>query len=109
MLHLAIVGSLERFIGIPDRATRRRAAVWLALRPSQRADDHRRQADYASEVAKTLQNKDLEWPRICGTRKLPIKSASIRCRRFRTFLVVGDKGEGKRGRCRAPGNQGISA
>jgi len=68
MLHRAIVGSLERFIGILIEQHAGALPVWLA--PVQVAvasitDAH---AEYAASVAKSLQNKELEPPTICATR-----------------------------------------
>ena len=59
MLHRAIVGSLERFIGILIEQHAGALPVWLAPVAGQRADDHRRPGRLRPEVAKTLQNKDL--------------------------------------------------
>jgi threonyl-tRNA synthetase len=59
MLHRAIVGSLERFIGILIEQHAGRAAPWLAPVQVAVLNITDSQADYARKVAKTLQNQGL--------------------------------------------------
>ncbi len=84
MLHRAIVGSLERFIGILIEQHAGALPAWLAPVQVALLDITDGQADYAGSSRKCFKNKELESQSICGTRRLTIKSASIRCRRFRT-------------------------
>ena len=57
MLHRAIVGSLERFIGILDRAARRRPARLAGADPGGGLQYHRCAGRLRQEVVKSLQNK----------------------------------------------------
>jgi threonyl-tRNA synthetase len=77
MLHRAILGSLERFIGILIENFAGALPLWLAPVQAVVMNISEKQADYAAEVRKSC-----IWPasasrRICATRKLPIKSANI--------------------------------
>jgi threonyl-tRNA synthetase len=85
MLHRAIVGSLERFIGILIEQHAGALPAWLAPVQVVVASITDAQADYARERgANRCKNKELEVSSICATRKSTIKSASIRCKRSRT-------------------------
>ena len=59
MLHRAIVGSLERFIGILLEHHAGALPAWLAPVQVSVLNITEAQADYAREVAKTLQNQGL--------------------------------------------------
>ena len=59
MLHRAIVGSLERFIGILIEHHAGALPLWLAPVQAVVLTITDRQADYASEVAKALQSAGL--------------------------------------------------
>jgi hypothetical protein len=80
MLHRAIVGSLERFIGILIEQHAGALPVWLAPVQVVVSNITDAQADYVKHVAKRCAIKGLGWRRICATRKLRIKYASIRCK-----------------------------
>jgi threonyl-tRNA synthetase len=84
MLHRAIVGSFERFIGILLEHHAGAMPAWLAPIQASVLNISENSADYAREVAKTLQKQGLRARAICGTRKSPIKYGSIRCKRSRT-------------------------
>ena len=60
MLHRALLGSFERFIGILIEQYEGAFPFWLAPEQAVVMNITDSQADYAQEVAKSLQNKDLE-------------------------------------------------
>ena len=69
MLHRAIVGSLERFIGILIEQHAGALPAWLAPVQVVVAPITEDQADYAASVAKTLQKQGVRVAAICATRK----------------------------------------
>ncbi|MGB2045341.1 MAG: threonine--tRNA ligase [Porticoccaceae bacterium] len=91
MLHRAILGSFERFIGILIEHYEGAFPFWLA--PDQIAvmNITDSQADYAQEVAKSLQNKGFRA--ICDLRneKIGFKIRGHSMQRVPYLLVVGDK------------------
>ena len=91
MLHRAIVGSMERFIGILIEQHAGALPCWLA--PVQvvvlNITDSR--PITPGKWPKRCKIKGLGSSSTCGTRKLRIKYASIRCRSRPIILVVGDK------------------
>ena len=85
MLHRAIVGSMERFIGILIEHHAGALPLWLAPVQVVVLNITDRQADYAREVARSLQARWLPGASpICGMRKLPIKFANIA---FKSCLI----------------------
>ena len=108
MLHRAIVGSLERFIGILIEqhagalpvGWRRCRSVVLNITDAQ--------ADYVQEVVKTLQKQGLRVNLICATRKSPIKFASIPSKSCRTSSSWATRRRQMAAvAVRAPGNQDL--
>lgn len=91
MLHRAIVGSLERFIGILVEQHAGALPVWLAPTQVVVANITDAQADYVSEIVKTLQKQGLGSRPICGTKRSRIKSASIPCKRLRSSSSLATK------------------
>ena len=91
MLHRAIVGSLERFIGILIEQHAGALPAWLA--PVQVAllniTDH--QAPYAKTVAKTLQNQGLRVHLDLRNEKITRKIREHSMRKLPYILVLGDK------------------
>ncbi len=91
MLHRAIVGSLERFIGILIEQHAGALPVWLA--PVQAVvmnitDD---QADYAREVTKSLQKQGLRVECDLRNEKITRKIREHSMQKAPFLLVVGDK------------------
>ena len=79
MLHRAILGSLERWIGMLIEALCRRASrPWLApVQVRGRLHYRRPEADYADEVAAKLQGCPIcACSQICAAKRLTIKSAN---------------------------------
>jgi len=91
LLHRAIVGSLERFIGILIEESAGALPVWLA--PVQLAvlNITDAQADYARNVAKTLQNQGLRVDLDLRNEKITYKIREHSMQKLPYLLVVGDK------------------
>jgi threonyl-tRNA synthetase len=108
MLHRAIVGSLERFIGILIEQHAGALPVWLA--PVQAVvmnitDD---QADYAREVTKTLQKQGLRVESDLRNEKITRKIREHSMQKAPFLLVVGDKEKANGAvAVRARGNQDL--
>ena len=85
MLHRAIVGSLERFIGMLIEQHAGALPAWLAPVQVVVLNITDAQADYAAGSGQNAAEiKGLGWSRICATRRLRIKYGSIRCKSFLT-------------------------
>jgi threonyl-tRNA synthetase len=91
MLHRAIVGSLERFIGILIEQTRWRLPTWLAPVQVAVLNITDSQADYAREVVKTLQNQGLRVDLDLRNEKITYKIREHSMQKLPYILVVGDK------------------
>ena len=92
MLHRAIVGSLERFIGILIEHHAGALPAWLApVQVGGRSTSRKPGRLRRTRWRKRCKNKGLGLKPICATRKSPIKSASIRLQKVPYILVVGDK------------------
>ena len=91
MLHRAIVGSLERFIGILIEESAGALPTWLA--PVQLAvlNITDAQAEYAQKVAKTLQNQGLRVDLDLRNEKITYKIREHSMQKLPFLLVVGDK------------------
>ena len=84
MLHRAIVGSMERFIGILIEHHAGALPLWLAPVQAVVMTITDRQADYAARGGGTRSRPPASGSRpICGTRKLPIKFENIACKSCR--------------------------
>jgi threonyl-tRNA synthetase len=84
MLHRAIVGSLERFIGILIEQHAGALPAWLAPVQVVVASITDAQAEYVAEVVKSLQKQGVRVQADLRNEKITIKSASIQCKRSRT-------------------------
>ena len=91
MLHRAIVGSMERFIGILIEHHAGAFPAWLAPVQAVVMNITDAQADYADEVTQALATRVSGWKPICETRKSAIKSANTRMQKVPYLLVVGDR------------------
>ncbi|MDC0002861.1 threonine--tRNA ligase [Porticoccaceae bacterium] len=91
MLHRAILGSFERFIGILIEQYEGAFPFWLAPEQAVVMNITDSQADYAQEVAKSLQNNGFRA--ICDLRneKIGFKIRGHSMQRVPYILVVGDK------------------
>ncbi|MBB5203702.1 threonyl-tRNA synthetase [Inhella inkyongensis] len=108
MLHRAIVGSLERFIGILIEQHAGALPAWLAPTQVVIASISEGQADYAQEVAKMLQKQGLRAQADVRADKITYKIRSHSLQKVPYILVVGDKEKANRSvAVRARGNQDL--
>ena len=91
MLHRAIVGSLERFIGILIEQHAGALPVWLAPVQVVVAGITDAQADYVQEVAKSLQKQGLRVETDLRNEKITYKIREHALQKLPYILVVGDK------------------
>ena len=91
MLHRAIVGSLERFIGILIEEHAGALPTWLAPEQVSVLTITDSQADYAREVAKTLQDQGLRVKLDLRNEKITYKIREHSLQKLPFILVVGDK------------------
>ena len=91
MLHRAIVGSLERFIGILIEQHAGAMPAWLAPKQVSVLNITDAQADYAREVAKTLQNQGLRVDLDLRNEKITYKIREHSMQKLPYILVVGEK------------------
>ena len=91
MLHRAIVGSLERFIGILIEESAGALPAWLAPVQVMVLNITDAQAEYARSVAKTLQNQDLRADLDLRNEKITYKIREHSMQKLPYLLVVGDK------------------
>ncbi len=91
MLHRAIVGSLERFIGILIEQHAGALPVWLAPQQVSVLSITEAQAEYAAEVAKTLQKQGLRASADVRNEKITYKIREHSLQKVPFILVVGDK------------------
>jgi threonyl-tRNA synthetase len=77
MLHRAILGSLERFIGILIEHYAGAMPLWLSPVQAVVLNISEKQADYAGQVAATLRAPGCGSTPICAMKKLPIKYENI--------------------------------
>ncbi len=108
MLHRAIVGSLERFIGILIEQHAGAMPVWLAPEQVSVLTITDSQADYAREVAKTLQNQGLRVKLDLRNEKITYKIREHSLQKLPYILVLGDKEkDAKAVAVRARGNKDL--
>lgn len=91
MLHRAIVGSLERFIGILIEQHAGALPVWLAPVQVAVLNITDAQAEYAQEVAKLLQKQGLRVETDLRNEKITYKIREHALQKLPYILVVGDK------------------
>ena len=91
MLHRAIVGSLERFIGILIEEHAGALPTWLAPEQVSVLTITDAQADYARKVVKTLQNQGLRVNLDLRNEKITYKIREHSLQKLPFILVVGDK------------------
>ncbi len=110
MLHRAIVGSFERFIGMLLEHHAGAMPVWLAPQQASVLTITEGQADYARELTKTLQKQGLRVASDLRNEKINYKIREHSMQKVPYILVVGDK-EKANGTVavRARGNQDLGA
>ena len=91
MLHRAIVGSLERFIGILIEQHAGALPAWLSPVQVVVAPITDAQADYAQEVAKSLQKQGVRVSADLRNEKITYKIREHSLQKVPYILVVGDK------------------
>ncbi len=90
MLHRAIVGSLERFIGILIEQHAGALPTWLAPVQVAILTITESQADYAQDVAKMLKNQGFRVLLDVANEKITYKIRSHAMRKLPFLLVIGD-------------------
>jgi len=91
MLHRAILGSLERFIGILIEQHAGALPVWLAPTQVVVLNITDSQAEYVKEVTKTLQKQGLRVKLDLRNEKITYKIREHSLQKVPYILVVGDK------------------
>jgi threonyl-tRNA synthetase len=91
MLHRAIFGSFERFIGILIEHYEGSFPVWLAPTQVIVLNITDRQADYCGNVVKSLQNKGFRVDADLRNEKIGFKIREHTIQRIPYLLVAGDK------------------
>jgi threonyl-tRNA synthetase len=91
MLHRAIVGSLERFIGILIEEHSGALPFWLAPMQVSVLNITDSQAEYAKEVAKTLQNQGFRVNLDLRNEKITYKIREHSMQKLPYIVVIGDK------------------
>lgn len=108
MLHRAIVGSLERFIGILIEQHAGALPVWLAPTQVVVANITDAQADYVSDIVKSLQKQGLRVQADLRNEKITYKIREHSLQKVPFILVVGDKEKANGAvAVRARGNQDL--
>jgi threonyl-tRNA synthetase len=110
MLHRAIVGSLERFIGILIEQHAGAMPVWLAPQQVVVSSITDAQAEYARDVVKTLQKQGVRASADLRNEKITYKIREHSLQKVPYILVVGDKEKANGAvAVRARGNQDLGA
>ena len=91
MLHRAILGSLERFIGMLIEQHAGALPIWLAPTQVVVLNITDAQADYAQEIAKSLQKQGLRVQLDLRNEKITYKIREHSLQKVPYFVVVGDK------------------
>lgn len=91
MLHRAIVGSLERFIGILIENHAGAMPAWLAPVQAVVASITDAQADYAAAVCRQMQSVGLRVQADLRSEKISLKIRELSLQKVPFILVVGDK------------------
>lgn len=91
MIHRAILGSVERFIGILLEHYAGLLPLWLAPVQAVVANITGKQADYVAEVAKTMQNAGLRVKPDLRNEKISFKIREHTIAKVPYIMVVGDR------------------
>lgn len=110
MLHRAILGSLERFIGILLEEHAGALPIWLAPVQVAVLNITDAQAEYAQKVAKTLKNQGLRVALDLRNEKITYKIREHSMQKLPYIVVVGDKEKAANAvAVRARGNKDLGA
>lgn len=110
MLHRAIIGSFERFIGMLIEHHAGAMPAWLAPVQVGVLNITDGQAEYAADVVKTLQKQGLRVVADLRNEKINYKIREISLQKVPYILVVGDKEKANGAvSVRARGNQDLGA
>ena len=91
MLHRAIVGSMERFIGVLLEHHAGRLPAWLSPVQAVVLNITERQADYVTQVTETLKKHGVRALADLRNEKIGLKIREHTLQRVPYLLVVGDK------------------
>jgi len=91
MIHRALLGSLERFIGILIEEHAGRFPPWLAPVQAVSMSITEKHADYASQVAETLRNQGFRTDSDLRNEKIGLKIREHTLQRIPYMLVVGER------------------
>jgi threonyl-tRNA synthetase len=91
MLHRAIVGSMERFIGILLEHHAGKLPTWLAPEQAAVLNITERQANYVSQVTETLRKHGVRAISDLRNEKIGLKIREHTLQRVPYMIVVGDK------------------
>jgi threonyl-tRNA synthetase len=91
MLHRAIIGSMERFIGMLVENYAGAMPPWLAPVQAGIANISEGQADYAHDVAQTLKKQGFRAEADLRNEKITYKIRALALQKLPYILVVGDK------------------
>ena len=91
MLHRAILGSIERFMGILIEEYEGRFPVWLAPVQAVIMNITDAQADYAREIMKSLRNQGFRAITDLRNEKIGLKIREHTLQRVPYLLIVGDR------------------
>ena len=91
MLHRAILGSMERFIGVLIEEYAGRFPTWLSPTHAVVLSITEKQSDYASEVANTLKNQGFRVSADLRNEKIGLKIREYTLERVPYLLVVGGR------------------
>jgi threonyl-tRNA synthetase len=91
MLHRAILGSIERFLGMYIEHVAGRFPVWLAPEQAVLVTVSEKQAEYAQRVKAELEARGLRVGLDAGPDKLGAKIRNARLMRVPYVAVIGEK------------------
>jgi threonyl-tRNA synthetase len=91
MIHRAILGSMERFIGILVEHYAGALPVWLAPRQAVVMNITDRQAEYVDQVVKALRDKGFRVDSDLRNEKIGFKIREHTLQKVPYLLVVGDR------------------
>lgn len=91
MIHRAILGSIERFVGILIEETEGRLPVWLAPRQAAVLSITDNQADWVREIQKILEKQGVRVFSDLRNEKIGYKIREHTLHRIPYLLVVGDR------------------